>query len=501
MRGLKLYWNRKNRLIAIAVVLTGLYFADSSETFWAKHIAEDQVAAFLGNRFSVSIGEVKGGIFKDMVLQNVSFRTGEDMGDKVFRVDRMEVSYRLWWELLNKAHFWKKEKKGLKHIAIFFSEKNPFIQGFISFDSYHDKVEVLGHVSPVLFNDRTKRAFKGAFIKQDDGKYNCDLLWDGRMKIEGVLDPSDRSLSMGLVPVSGKKGYITIEAAVSDDRDVEVYSRLDKVDFYGTEIIGDIWITYSDVEKPLFGFKAQNLVVNKGPIWDFSAEGSFLADEKAVVIDEIKWGEGLSLKGRVSTQEPYVSNIKLSMERVNLLTLEKLANDPNTRLRGDLSGNIEVSGPANSADVNGRIFIKEGVLGEMEFNSLFATLSGKYPVIKVTDARAVKNEGNIVITGEIDFSNKNNAIENLLFDTDNKVAVWEDWQISKEDSNNVVEANRDRVTVATVLEGQDVDKDIKEGRSTEKDVEFRYKIDKSNSLKMGVEEEDSFIGVEHKLEF
>ncbi len=504
MRGLKLYWKRKYRLVAVVLVLAGLYVADSKEAFWANRIARDQVANFLGNKFSVTIGDVRGGIFRDMILEDVTFRSGENISDKVFTVDRMEISYRLWKVLLNKINFRGAEKEPApEYITVFFSEKNPFVRGFISLYRYADKVDVRGIISPVLFDDQAKRGIKGSFIKQPDGKYTCDLLWDGNAKIEGVLSGEEKCLELTVKDIQDKKGDAKVRAEVNSDKEVKVYSRLDKFDFYGTEIIGDFWITYNDVEMPEFSFKAENLVINKNPFWNLDAKGSFTNDRKVFVLKEANWGNGFKLKSKVGLESPYTTNLQLAMENVQLEEVAGLFENSNINLKGVLSGELSVEGPIEKAKVKGRLFVKDGVLGPMEFNSLFATLGGKLPVVKIKDARAIKDGGQIIIGGEMDFSKKTagEIFGKVIMETDNKVAVWEGWQIEKKDNNNVVEASRERITLRTLMEEQDINKDIKSGMSTQKEVELKYKIDDDYSIKMEVEEEKDFIGVERKVSF
>ncbi|MFH1665823.1 MAG: hypothetical protein ABIA77_06740, partial [Candidatus Omnitrophota bacterium] len=157
-----------------------------------------------------------------------------------------------------------------------------------------------------------------------------------------------------------------------------------------------------------------------------------------------------------------------------------------------------------TASVKGRVYVGEGALGAMEFRSMFATLEGELPVVRVEDARIITEGGQIKVGGELDLSKlrENMAFNGITFETDNKVAVWEDWQILKEEGRRTVEAKKDRVTVSTAMEdaysrGGILGTEL----PAQKEVGFKYKLDPANSLKLEIDEEKDFFGLEHKVHF
>jgi hypothetical protein len=502
MRGI-VYWHRKKRLLAMALVLTVFYFFGFQDSHWARQFAEDKVTEFIGHRLAVQIGSLNGGIFTDMTLQNVAFSSGKAGKGKVFRLERMEISYRIWDVIMEKLGLTSGEDSALKYMGIYFSKENPFVQGFIKLYRYPEKIELFGHVSPILFGGKDKKGIKGVFLKREDGKYDCDLLWDGRVNITGTLDPSGRAIKLGCVPLSEKKGIVKISASIDEKGDLQAYFRLDKADLFGTEVIGDLRLSYRDEVMPLFLFRAENMVVNKQPFWDFMAGGGFSSAEKVIFLENVRWGEGISLAGKIGTDSPYFAGLKLFIKNVDLGELAGMLGDAKTPLAGKAEGEINFDGPIKTARVKGRLYIGEGMLDDMEFRSMFATLEGKLPVIKVVDSRVVKEGGLIIVSGHMDFSKlqDDKAFEDLVFETDNKVAVWEDWQISKEEKSGVVEARKDRMTLSTTIEDGSLQDKMDEEDPVQKELGFKYKIDTSNSLKLKLEEENDFLGLEHKIQF
>ena len=497
-----IYRHRKIRLFVLMVALGGAGLFYLQEPRWVSGLAEEKVSHFMGHRLKVEIGGVSGGVFRDMTLEDVAFISGAD-NSKVFRLERMEISYRLWWVLLEKLGVLPEEDKELKYVGVYFSEENPFARGFLKLYSYPDRFELFGSISPVLFGDEKKKGVKGVFTRRADGTYDCDLLWDGKTSVTGTLDPAGRAIDLGFVPLAQKKGIVKIKGSIADNNDIQVYSRLDKVDLFGTELIGDIWLSYRDPGTPTFLARAENLVVNKLPFWGFVVGGYFSPRDKELHLDNVKWGESFTLTGRMKMEEPYPAQLKLAVKDLDINEMAAMFGNTTVPYSGRAEAEVELAGPIRTADVKGRIYIGKGVLNTMEFRSVFATLEGKLPVIRIADSRVLKDGGYILISGEMDFSRhkENKIFEGVKFDTDNKVAVWEDWQITKEEDANQVEARRDNVTIITSTEDDNLRKKSVTEDPIQKELGFNYKIDGSNSIKIETKEDDDFFGLEHKIQF
>jgi len=497
------YLRARKRVLVLTVVLASLSFVCFQRSHLVRHFAEDKVSEFMGQKLTVKIGEITGGMRRDMTLQNVTFISGKGEEGKVFTLERMEISYRIWKVFLEKLGFLRKGDSSLKYVGVYFSEENPFVRGFIKLHRYPDRIELIGHISLVLFGEETKRGVKGTFVKGDDGRYDCDMLWDGRIKIAGALAPSGREIELGFTPVEGKRGTVKLIGSIDENRKLSIYSRLDKVNVLGQEVIGDIWISYRDSEVPLFSIKAENLVVNKRPFWDFSAEGGFIAVDRTIFIKDMKWGEGFQLEGKIDTYDPYEVRIKMSLENVDIKEVAEMLGSRPGLFSGISDGEVDLQGPASIADVKGRLHIGEGVLGPMSFRSVSAALEGKLPVIRIVDSRVLKDGGQILVSGEMDFSRfrDNKVFEGVIFETDNKVAVWEEWQILKEENSHVVEATKDKVTISTSMEDENLHEESDTEESGQKEIGLKYKLDTSNSLKVEMDEDNDFLGVEHKIEF
>ncbi len=502
MRGL-IYFGRKKRLLGMTAVLAVICFFNFYDLHWMKEFAEEKVSEFMGHKLAVRIGDISGGVFRDMVLQNVAFTSGSGGGEKVFRLERMEISYRVWRPLLEKLDLMPEGERPLKYVGVYFSKENPFLRGFLKLYSSSERIEVFGHVSPALFDDQKKRGIKGVFARRQDGRYDCDLLWDGRLKVTGVLDPSGQKIELVFKTLSEKKGLVKICAVIDENEGISVYSRLDKVNIFGVEIIGDLKASYRDRELPLFSFEAENLVVNKRSFWGFTVEGGFSAEEKTVFLDNVKWGEAFTLVGKIETAAPYVASMRLLASDADLAKLSGMFGNTNVPLAGSLEAKIDFEGPVGTSDVKGRLYIGEGVIGNLEFCSISAALEGTLPLIRIINSRIMKEGGHIIVDGEVDFSKlrENKALDGVSFVTDNKVAVWEEWQISKTDESNTVKARKDNLILTTAMEDDGLQAVPAAKAPMQKDVGFEYKLDISNSIKADFEENKDFFGLQHKIQF
>ncbi len=502
MRG-KVYRYRKARLSTLVLVLGVLTFSGSQTAHWAKRFAEHKVEEFAGNRFDVRIGDISGGFYRDMTLQDVEFVSGSGGADKVFRIERMEISCRVWDGLLEKFRIFAERDRPLEYIGIFFCDENPFIRGFVSVYSYPERIEVLGHLSPVLFGEKRKRGLKGSLNKKDDGKYECDLLWDGRIKITGTFDPAGKNMEIAFDPVDARKGTAKIMGGIGEKKDLGVYLRVDKVDLAGAEIIGDFWMSYRNENSPYVMLRADNLVVNKRPFWGFVAEGRFLAEKDAIVFENVKWGNGFTLSGRVEVKEPYVSDLKLVFSEVDTGKINAMFGNTKFPVSGLAEGDVAFTGPIKKAGVKGRFFVGDGVAGNMEFRSISAELEGKLPVIKVVDSRVVKESGHLIVNGEMDFSKlrENKVFEKMIFETDNRSAAWGEWQASDRKENGRVEAPTGQANVGAFPGDNGKDQANNGKGPAQNEPGMKYKLNEGNGLKVEIDDSGDLSGLEHKIEF
>ncbi|MFH1837794.1 MAG: hypothetical protein ABH862_06770 [Candidatus Omnitrophota bacterium] len=489
MRG-AIYHTRKVRLLVLFLSLSVVWSFSSHQTHFIKDLAERKISEFLGKELTVSIGSLTGGILGDMALKDVKFSPKE--GGKTFTVERVEISYKMW----------ERREDPFKYITVYFGEDNPFLRGFIKLQKYPGKMEIFGYISPLFFG-KEKEGLIGSLTRREDSKYDCDMIFGGTRRISGTIDIQGHNVELNIAPIDKKKGAMKLKASIGKKGEVKIYYRLDQVLIGTSEVIGDIWFTYGSSGEQGFSLIGENILVNKNSLLDIKAQGKLLYEEKKFILEELKWGENISLRGSLETNPPYETDMKFSVNGLELGEMEKMFTNTTGSLAGKLKGEIEIKGPLYEADIKGRVYVGEGTLGSMDFRSLFATLKGKLPIVKIDDSRVIKDWGHIIVNGEMDFSkmSEGKAFDGLIFETDNRVAVWETWQISKEEDFNIVEASKDRFTVTTSTEKEGTTVEDYSTDRMQKELGFKYKLDETSSIKMEIDEETDFFGVEHKIQF
>ncbi|MFH1798100.1 MAG: hypothetical protein ABH844_01975 [Candidatus Omnitrophota bacterium] len=507
-----LYRHRKVRLLGIGAAVVSLYFVNLYSPRFVEQVAEKMFAEFTNCHRGVEIGSITGGIFENIVFHDVAFPgvetrlivspRGAENSAKVV-LERVEVSYSLWDFVKERLNFFPK-KKQFFYTKIRFSRDNPFVNGEIALYIRAESVALKGKIKP-LFLSEHETEIKGLFLKLDNSpKYKGYVLFSGEWKIVGEIDFANQTAEIDLVPFSEAARVMKIHGRIDSKGTIEVHSRIDKLKIAGLEIIGDLKAVFKNSRIPKFSLNAENLVINKTPFLDFSVNGYISPRARTIFFDNAQLGEGIRLRGQIETDAPYPVDMKLSVKGVRVEELAHMFGENRGLISGSAEADIHMKGPLKKSFVKGRIYVGDGNLGSMKFRSIFAGIEGMFPVLRIVDSRVVKDGGSIKVSGEFDLNgiSDKKVFEKIVFETDNKVAVWKGWQISKEKEPHLAEMKKERVTLLTTVVGNDASSVASgEEASLQREMGVKYKIDAVSSIKLEFEEEKDFLGIEHKIEF
>lgn len=486
------------------LLLCAVYVLGFQEHEWVNKIVEDKVSHFMGEKFSVDIGSVRGGVFKNMVLEDVAFKLA-DNNRELFGVERMEISYRLWWVFLEKLGRLDEGEGSLNRVSLFFGKENPFVRGYLELYAYPGKIEVFGYLAPVIFGEVEKRGLKGVCVEREGGAYDCSMLWDRRNKILGTLSTSDKKIEIEAKPIYGDKWTLKVKGRIEEGKTVSIYSRLDQVDLFGSEMIGDIWVNFDRSDRAYFDVRAENLMVNKVALWDAELKGSFLKEKKLLVLENLAWGGGISIKGTVGASGEYPVDLVLDVKDVELHELVRNFGAKNDLPTGLLEAHLEAKGPVRQAEIKGRIYIDSGHIGLLEFISAFATIEGKLPVISLVDGKVIKEDGKIDVAGELDCNEamKDSFFGKVMVSSGSKTTVWQEWSDSPPEGMKKQEASRGEDSFNKFFESDDFGSadPFYKTLDRHKDSDEVFEFEAGNSVKLGLEETDRSAGMEHKVRF
>lgn len=495
----------RRKSVAAVLLWAALFCVVNSQLHaWMRALAEEKLSQFAGGKMVVSVEDVNGGIFRDMVLENVSLGAAGAAKKNSFTIERIEISYRLWWPAAEKLGLAEKGITFVRAISVYFSPKNPFVRGFVSLTAKGGDVEVYGRITPAFMGAVEKAEIKGFFHKQDSGAYNCNVFLGSGTRVTGLLEPDKRSIELEVIPACATSGCLKIKASTNGEEKADIYFRADKITVFGREIIGDAWFSCDHAENPAFSLRVENLVVDKRPYWDLSAEGIFLKKDRTLEFRDAEIGDSLAFSGTVGVVDPYESELKVLINGLEMAAAANMVGETKMPVKGIVRAELTLEGPLKFPFIKGRLSCGEGFIGNLQFMSIYGALAGKYPVIKVLDSRIVQQGGSITVSGEADFSRPGgNKFEGLVFGTENAPAFFSHWQIFQGSDPGTVAASKDNVTLKASLREYGSAGEVPSvgAKQDQNEVGVKYKIDSCNSVKLERDENRDLIGVEHKIQF
>jgi hypothetical protein len=501
MRGLYFRQLRVKRVLAVGLWIALFCVVFSQHRLWMKELAEDKLEGLLGGRYDVTIRDVRGGIFGDMVLEDVVLRNAGTGGPRSFDINKVEIAYRLWWPIAEKLGLREKSKMPAEFLAVYFSEKNPFVRGVLRIGSRPGEIEFFGDIRPIFLGMDKKLRIQGYLKELLGGTYQCGFSWDGVAGAKGIVDPEKRSMELEVLPSAASSGCLKVKASMNGKNKTDIYCRADKLIAYDKEIIGDAWLSCCPGATSDFSLKVENVIVDKRPYWDLSVEGSYVKSTKSFIFSNVKIGSSISASGSLCTVSPYESNLKLIVKNLDLALFGQMVGGKKLAMKGLVQMEIALEGPVMTPLVKGRITSGAGFIGNLEFKSIYGELVGKYPTIKVVDGRIVQDGGGMTVSGDADLSRPGgNKFANMEFGTENAVTFMSRWQITR--AASALAGNESGVLGAQGnegLKGEAVpNPDLKDDAN---DVGVKFRFDSNNSVKLERKEDQDLIGVEHKMQF
>lgn len=358
----------------------------------------------------------------------------------------------------------------------------------------------------VKFFDKFGVSFRGRInIVSADTIEIKDFLVEDQLAINGEINLSNGSSKFTIRPSTGA---IKILTNCDREKGFSIHSKLDHISPFGFDILSQLNIKTDlcelrDSAPFLRGqIETQNLIVNYKPFKEIRASWILKKDE--LFITSLELGSEYRLFGRIGLDKPYNMDLTLSANGAlveDWLVFSKYE-EPG-KFSGLLNGKLKIQGPLKEPVTKGNFSVREGNIKKVRFNAINFNLKGKGPILTISDSRIIKDGGFLYIEGYLDLRKfgKRNVFENVNIKTDQRIVVWEGWDISKDIDTSEVklekEINEDfGVNFRTYTGGEDVSEDRKD---TEIGVD--YKIKKDDSINLRMKEDSAFVGVEHKVKF
>jgi hypothetical protein len=316
-----------------------------------------------------------------------------------------------------------------------------------------------------------------------------------------LVEPKSKALAKeaDLTP----PGYIKMVTSYLKGKGLSVHAKISHLNFFGHDILSEVNLSSglhkpSDSHQILKGsLKTQNLIVDYKPFKEI--ELKWIVKNRELFINDFCLGDTYRMSGKVRLSTPYYADLALSINNAELT-------DWFSSSSGTVNGKIKMEGPLKALSTDGRINIMEGNINDVRFNAVNFNLKGKGPILTVSDSRILKEGGFLYMDGEVDLRKfgRRNILEDVKITTDQKVIVWEGWDITKSTSeimakkgisDNVDLNFKTYMTVGDKTGAMDEDDDKKS------EIGLDYKIKKDDSINVRMKEDSAFVGVEHKMKF
>lgn len=332
-----------------------------------------------------------------------------------------------------------------------------------------------------------------------------DFLVEDWFNVNGDIDLTNKSSKFIITP---KMGFIKIISDISKEKGLSIYAKINHLKLFGYDVLSQIDINTNihnleDSPSILKGMlKTQNLILNYKPFKEIKA--SWLLKKDNLFINNLELGDEYRLSGKLLLNKPYDMDLNLIIHNAELNDWVVFSGyDQPHIISGVMNGRLKIRGPLKAPVTNGKLEVRDGNIKDIRFNAVNFNLIGKGPILAISDSRIFKEGGFLYIDGEIDLRKlgKRNIFEDVQIKTDQRVIVWEGWDISKDIDNSEIKLKKDinedfRVNFKTYSNARNIDESQKKN-----EIGLDYKIRNDDSINMRMKDDSAFVGVEHKIRF
>ena len=289
--------------------------------------------------------------------------------------------------------------------------------------------------------------------------------------------------------------------------DFNLVIKLEHMNFKNVDIVSELDLSGRIKAEDGSGLVVEGKIISRNSILGYKPfkelDGSYQIKDGLLEILSLKVGGNLALSGYVSLKPPYLADLSLT---VKLDSLDEI-NPPLSIFEGLLTaqgveGEFKLVGPINNPELKGRLETGSGFLeGLGDYQRMSVNLKGKGKILRFSDSKIHREEGSFTINGEINLA-KENIFEDLKIGiAEQGMMVWKDWKLIGDRKKTEVRLSKDigdefRINFKTYL-------DDKTGRSNDDNsqIELEYELGKSESIKMQMKEDESFLAIEHSFRF
>lgn len=488
-------------IVILAAAVLAVYYVRQN----LKDFAAQKLSRLLDKQ--INIGKVSGGIFDDVRLHQISVLIPvKDSRPVIFLIDSARLNIDLIQFLAHRAC-----KNGPKDVKLFFkggqillANNYPLIKdlsGNVDFQPQNGSFEnvscdLTGKVN--LLNNFIDFKAKASGNKD---KINVNS-----------LNFADTLIFFGLVDAANNKfllntnSHIKLKGDFASKENLCAELRLNHLNLGDTDIStrlefkGNI-IEQDDSRRLAGHIYSSESVVNLKPINEINLR--FSIDRDHLILEHFDWGQNYILLGEVALREPFSTDLQFMIDEARMRDLVSLFSYGNQDLiRGIMTADIAINGRLRQLATKGHLEIKDGRMGNIDFERMKVNFRGEGPILYVSKSRVEREEGDLFLEGSADLRafGRNIFLKDLKMCADGRTMIWDGWDISKADDAPQLKLEKSvdenlKVKFRTFMNDENL---IDQPKKDE--WELQYKMGKKK-IKMRLKDQEDFVGLEHKNEF
>ena len=164
---------------------------------------------------------------------------------------------------------------------------------------------------------------------------------------------------------------------------------------------------------------------------------------------------------------------------------------------------IDIKGELPNPYVKIHFITGPGFFDDIAFESIRVTADGEYPLLYFRDSRINRETGHLTVEGKLDMRKlKEGALfDDVFIKSDKETIIWEGWDITKKKMDNEVTLRKSINEDISVWYKSYLKDETKSEESSKDSIELEYEIFNNKSLKMKLNKEEEFFGLENKIKF
>lgn len=214
------------------------------------------------------------------------------------------------------------------------------------------------------------------------------------------------------------------------DWDIAFLMQVEHLSFFGADLVSrahfrlkpdqELW------EKNEWAFDGRvntdYLILDQTPFPDF--KGTFHVMSSRIENMDFRWGTGYALSGDLDLDPPFPANAAIAFQEIRLDEIQSLCSQPlPDNFRGVADGEVKLRGENWRAEVEGKITVRGGSIGNIDYDEVVLQFHGIPPYLKLRDSRLKKGMRTFYLDGGINLSSPN-VFHDIRAASSEKILIW-----------------------------------------------------------------------------